>query len=298
MPPAGLVNGKAHNEYLQSVICHFSSHSSLRRERPLSLKALNDIGYRCKTIYPTNSILCSFDPKQIANRGMGLNQPQNDSARREFRMQRPQHPGARKIDRRRGWEITNNEAQRFSLSFYAIEHDSEHVVDIEVDESGLHPESEDTGNSLIIFVAGEIREAASTRDTPQENLLLMAIAKGLPLKAACKLAGLGFTTFNGWREEDSFFAQKIEFAEAQAIERNLELIERAALKDWKAAARLLERRHPDMFARPEVQLGQHVSVQVPSNEVISWLSKTLPSIENLARTATSDQEDLGQKPQS
>ena len=52
MPPVGLVNGKAHNEYLQSVICHFSSHSSLRRERPLSLKALNDIGYRCKTIYP------------------------------------------------------------------------------------------------------------------------------------------------------------------------------------------------------------------------------------------------------
>ena len=78
----------------------------------------------------------------------------------------------------------------------------------------------------------------------------------------------------------------------------LTLIQRAALKDWKAAAWLLERRHPDMFARPEVQLGQHVSVQVPSNEVISWLSKTLPSIENLARTATSDQEDLGQKPQS
>lgn len=138
-----------------------------------------------------------------------------------------------------------------------------------------------------------------TKRTPKrENLLLLAIAKGLPLKAACKLAGLGFTTFNDWREEDSFFAQKIEFVEAQAIERNLALIQRAALKDWKAAAWLLERRHPDMFARPEVQLGQHVSVQVPSNEVISWLSKTLPSIENLARTATSDQEDLGQKPQS
>jgi hypothetical protein len=42
-----------------------------------------------------------------------------------------------------------------------------------------------------------------------------------------------FTTFNGWREEDSFFAQKIEFVEAQAIERNLALIQRAALKDWK-----------------------------------------------------------------
>lgn len=138
-----------------------------------------------------------------------------------------------------------------------------------------------------------------TKRTPErENLLLLAIAKGLPLKAACKLAGLGFTTFNGWREEDPFFAQKIEFAEAQAIERNLALIQRAALKDWKAAAWILERRHPDMFARPEVQLGQHVSVQVPSNEVISWLSKTLPSIENLARAASSDREDLGYKPQS
>jgi hypothetical protein len=62
------------------------------------------------------------------------------------------------------------------------------------------------------------------RTPERENLLLLAIAKGLPLKAACKLAGPGFTTFNGWREEDSFFAQKIEFAEAQAIERNLALL--------------------------------------------------------------------------
>ena len=53
-----------------------------------------------------------------------------------------------------------------------------------------------------------------------------------------------------------------------------------------------------MFARPEVQLNQNVSVQAPSNEVISWLSKTLPSVENLARSATSDQEDLSFDPQS
>jgi hypothetical protein len=152
------------------AICHLSFLISFEPKAGTTSQPESAyIGYRCKTIYPTNSILCSFDPKQVANRGMGLNQPQNDSARREFRMQRPQHPGARKIDRRRGWEITNNEDQRFSLSFYAIEHDSEHVVDIEVDESGLHPESEDTGNSLIILMAGEIREAARTRDTPQES---------------------------------------------------------------------------------------------------------------------------------
>jgi hypothetical protein len=85
-----------------------------------------------------------------------------------------------------------------------------------------------------------------TKRTPErENLLLLAIAKGLPLKAACKLAGLGFTTFNGWREEDSFFAQKIEFAEVQAIERNLALdpasgpkrLEGCRLASGKAAPR-------------------------------------------------------------
>jgi hypothetical protein len=108
------------------------------------------------------------------------------------------------------------------------------------------------------------------------------------LKAACKLAGLGFSTFNGWREEDSFFAQKIEFAEAQAIERNLALIQRAALKDWKAAAWILERRHPEMFARREVQLNQHVSV--PSNDLTSWLYKTMPTVQALVRSAATNEE--------
>jgi len=131
-----------------------------------------------------------------------------------------------------------------------------------------------------------------TKRTPErENLLLLAIARGLPLKAGCKLAGLGFTTFNGWREEDPLFAQKIEFAEAQAIERNLALIQRAALKDWKAAAWILERRHPDMFARPEVQLSQ--PVQAPLNDVISWLYKTSPTALDFVRNAPTDEEALG-----
>ena len=134
-----------------------------------------------------------------------------------------------------------------------------------------------------------------TKRTPErENLLLLAIAKGLPLKAACKLAGLGFTTFNGWREEDPFFAEKIEFAEAQAIERNLVLIQRAALKDWKAAAWLLERRHPDLFAR---QLNQQVSVRGTSNDVISWLQEALPGVQNFVQGATTDHEDLRLDPQ-
>jgi hypothetical protein len=66
-------------------------------------------------------------------------------------------------------QITNDEAQRFSLCFYTIKHDSEYVIDVEVDDSGLDPQSEHTVDSLIILVPCKIREAASTRNTAQEG---------------------------------------------------------------------------------------------------------------------------------
>ncbi len=43
------------------------------------------------------------------------------------------------------------------------------MIDVEVDGSGLDPESEHTWDSLIILVACKVREAASTRDTAQEG---------------------------------------------------------------------------------------------------------------------------------
>jgi hypothetical protein len=46
-----------------------------------------------------------------------------------------------------------------------------------------------------------------------------------------------------------------------------------------------------MFARPEVQLNQHVSVQAPSNDLIPWLHKVIPSIEALVRSAPTNEED-------
>jgi hypothetical protein len=46
----------------------------------------------------------------------------------------------------------------------------------------------------------------------------------------------------------------------EAIECNLALIKEAAKTDWKAAPSLLERRHPEKFSRPEVQLSQQTNV--------------------------------------
>ena len=56
-------------------------------------------------------------------------------------------------------------------------------------------------------------------------------------------------------------------AQAEAIKSNLDLIKRAANECWPAAAWLLERRHPELFARPEVQLN--VGIQNNMNAPVS-----------------------------
>jgi hypothetical protein len=131
-----------------------------------------------------------------------------------------------------------------------------------------------------------------TKRTPDRAaLLIAAIAKGLPYKTACQIAGLDFTTFNDWRQKDPEFAMKIEKAEGEAIERNMALIQQAAQKDWKASAWLLERRHPEMFARPEVQLANRTSGQGSENLAI-WLQQTVNNAPAKADPDTIDISNL------
>ena len=122
----------------------------------------------------------------------------------------------------------------------------------------------------------------SKRTSDREELLLKAIGKGIPYKAACKISGLGFTTFNDWRDTDSSFALKLEMAEGLAIDRNVAMIQKAASKDWKAAAWLLERRHPEMFGRPEVQLSQRVATKTQDDNLLIWTKQhaALPEPKN------------------
>ena len=80
------------------------------------------------------------------------------------------------------------------------------------------------------------RGGRPTKKTPdREPLVLKAIAKGVPYKAACQCADLSLFTFNEWRKNDSAFAEKVRRVDLEAISRNVDLIQHAAEKgDWRA----------------------------------------------------------------
>ena len=95
-----------------------------------------------------------------------------------------------------------------------------------------------------------------TKKTPQRcRALYKAIEEGLPFIAACQSAGISYESFKLWRRTDPRFAQAVDLAEAKSIEANFKYIKDARSENWPAAAWLLERRHPELFSRPEVQLN-------------------------------------------
>ncbi len=98
--------------------------------------------------------------------------------------------------------------------------------------------------------------------TPErESLLMAAIARGLPLKEAASLAGISYDTLNRWRNEAQaenappefrHFCEALKRAQAAAVDILLGRIQEAAQRgDWKAAAWILERRHPDAWGRQQ-----------------------------------------------
>ena len=98
--------------------------------------------------------------------------------------------------------------------------------------------------------------------TPEvQAVLLKAVERGLPLKESALLAGISYDTLNRWRNngesetaEPVFrnFCKALLQAQAKAVDTLVSQIQSAAKKgDWKAAAWILERRHPHDWGRQE-----------------------------------------------
>lgn len=103
------------------------------------------------------------------------------------------------------------------------------------------------------------------RDPALVKRLIDAVLAGNTYTNATALAGINYRTFMLWMAEgraladsnchkDNFKAQifhSIKEAESKAIHRNVMVIQRAARKQWQAAAWYLERRLPNEWGRHE-----------------------------------------------
>jgi hypothetical protein len=93
------------------------------------------------------------------------------------------------------------------------------------------------------------------RSKELEKTLLEAIADGAPFTLACSYAGITMETFITWRKRDIAFQAEVERVVAECALRRLRKIEKHGEENFAACCWLLERRHPEHFGRPEVQVN-------------------------------------------
>ncbi len=87
------------------------------------------------------------------------------------------------------------------------------------------------------------------------NQLIEYIKAGNYIQTACDVVGISKETFYKWIKNKSDFSDAIKKAEAQAIARNLTIIQIAAKKNWQAAAWFLERKDYQNWGRKELVGG-------------------------------------------
>jgi hypothetical protein len=91
--------------------------------------------------------------------------------------------------------------------------------------------------------------------------LCEALADGMPIKAACVVAGIGVTTLNEWRDKYPEIEESMSLARERYREKALQTIKRAIdAHDWRAAVAALKLIFPEY--RDSTQIGVQVGVAV------------------------------------
>jgi hypothetical protein len=96
--------------------------------------------------------------------------------------------------------------------------------------------------------------------------LCEALADGMPIKAACVVAGIGVTTLNEWRDKYPEIEERMSQARERYREKALQTIKRAIdAHDWRAAVAALKLIFPEYRDKP-TQVGVQVGVVLPEAE--------------------------------
>lgn len=92
---------------------------------------------------------------------------------------------------------------------------------------------------------------------------LQAVRAGATLRLAAHSAGISEDTLARWRRDRADFAEQVSVAEASAAVGWLELINKAAETDWRAALKLLEIRFPGEYGgRTHITIDRDVEAEV------------------------------------
>ena len=120
------------------------------------------------------------------------------------------------------------------------------------------------------------------------DALLKAVASGAPYVICCAAVGINADTFYDWKRRFPDFGERVEKAAATTALRMLKKIEAHGEENFTALSWILERRFPESFSRPEIQLGLTVNNQVTNNTLVI----TAEVAENLSRRNALINKDL------
>lgn len=144
-----------------------------------------------------------------------------------------------------------------------------------------------------------------------QDAVVQSIRAGNYLKVACAAAGIGVSTLNQWRRDErkqfAAFAAAVDEAIAYAEQRNVALIQRAAVTTWQAAAWYLERKHRDRWGKEqprnsgvihgELADGTAVTLELPEGrdnaDIIGAIASRLNNGEQTVTVDVEPAEDTG-----
>jgi hypothetical protein len=126
-----------------------------------------------------------------------------------------------------------------------------------------------------------------TKKTPELIAKLThALAVGLPDEEACALVMIERCTLDAWRNEDDQFSYMLKSARAQKMVNRIGRIDDGE-PGWQGSAWMLERRYPQHFSRPELNMTIEHNVHI-DNQVKMVGESELLRINDLTRDIESE----------
>lgn len=122
-----------------------------------------------------------------------------------------------------------------------------------------------------------------TKLTPELiEVICREIRNGVPRKHAAAIAGIGESTLYEYVADNPDFAERVKKSDAEAISRNVGVVQVAAQNSWQASAWWLERRHSKDFGRKDnLHLGSaetNESAQEVVKSIVGIVHSRMPDV--------------------